>query len=76
MHEFVDLLGSPGRPEGSMGEIVNLRRAKKQRARTEADAAAQAARAKHGETKAGRDRRAAEIAAETRKLDQAKIENR
>lgn len=58
-----------------MAEIVNLRRARKDKARTEKDAVAAANRAKFGATKAERDRRAAEAELESKRLDGLKRED-
>ena len=54
---------------GRMGEVVNLRRARKQRARREKDEAAQANRVAHGRTKAERELTDAQNLLETAKLD-------
>ncbi len=54
-----------------MGEIVNLRREKKRRARAEAEALAVQNRALHGRTKAERDGEALVRAREARVLDGA-----
>ncbi len=58
-----------------MGEIVNLNRARKERAKSEARATAKANRAAHGRTKA--ERQAADTARERadRALDGAKRED-
>lgn len=56
-----------------MSEIVNLRRARKQRARTEAEASAN--RAKHGRTKAERELSRAEAESAAKKLDDHKREH-
>ncbi|MBI1980435.1 MAG: DUF4169 family protein [Methylocystis sp.] len=52
-----------------MGEIVNLRRARKARDKRVKDEAAQANRAAHGRSKAERDLTAAQARLETAKLD-------
>ena len=57
-----------------MGEVVNLRGARKARARTEREAEAAAKRAKHGRTKAERERDAAEKARIAAVVDGAKRE--
>ena len=54
-----------------MGEIVNLRSARKARARREAETTAAANRAKHGRTKAEKTRDAAEAARRESILDGA-----
>lgn len=58
-----------------MGEIVNLKRVRKDRAKTEARAAASANRAAHGRSKAERDRVEAERARAARLLDGSKLED-
>lgn len=57
-----------------MNEIVNLRRARKEKARTAKDAEAAANRAKFGAPKAERERRAAEAALASVRLDGHKRE--
>lgn len=57
-----------------MNEIVNLRRARKEKARSAKDAEAAANRAKFGTPKAERERRAAEAALAARRLDGLKRE--
>lgn len=57
-----------------MAEIINLRMARKARARREADSAAAANRAKHGETRAGKEVRALDEARAARLLDGARRE--
>lgn len=52
-----------------MGEIVNLRRARKDRARQTAESEAAANRAQHGRTRAERETEDARRALEARKLD-------
>jgi hypothetical protein len=52
-----------------MSEIVNLKRAKKQRARAEADSKAAANRAAHGRTKAEKTQTHAEGEAAAKRLD-------
>ncbi|MBK8457090.1 MAG: DUF4169 family protein [Phyllobacteriaceae bacterium] len=52
-----------------MGEIVNLRMARKRKARDERDKTASANRAAHGMTKSERDRNAAERRRATSNLD-------
>lgn len=56
-----------------MGEIVNLRRRRKQRARDEADGAAAANRAKFGQRKSDKDRRAAEDQHARHEIDGKKL---
>jgi len=51
------------------GKVVNLRRARKQKARNADRAAADASAARHGETKAVRDLRAAREEIEARRLE-------
>lgn len=55
-----------------MGEVVNLRRARKTRARTDAQAAADANRALHGRTRAEREVTDADTARRNRTLDNAR----
>ena len=57
-----------------MGEVVNLRMAKKARKRKDADAQAKANRAKHGRTKSDRIRQQQEESRIDRNLDGAKLE--
>ncbi|MBT0669861.1 DUF4169 family protein [Novosphingobium profundi] len=57
-----------------MAEIVNLRMARKARARADAGAKAEQARARHGQTKGERAIRAAEIARLERTVEGAKRE--
>ncbi|WP_404372237.1 DUF4169 family protein [Sphingomonas sp. MMS24-J45] len=57
-----------------MAEVVNLRRARKAKRRSEDEAAATANRAKFGATKAERSKSAAETTAILRTLDGAKRE--
>ena len=52
-----------------MGEIINLRRVRKAKARLAAEAEAKANRAQHGRTKAEKNLTAAEQEAAARKLD-------
>jgi hypothetical protein len=52
-----------------MGELVNLRRARKDKARTERDAAAAQNRATFGRTKAEKERSAAERAIADKTID-------
>ena len=52
-----------------MAEIINLRLARKARARREAEQAAAANRARHGETRAAKDSRRLDAEREARKLD-------
>lgn len=52
-----------------MAEIVNLKRARKQKARTAAETEAAANRLTHGQTKADRKKSKAEQEAADRKLD-------
>lgn len=56
-----------------MAEIINLRRARKRRARDDAEAAAQAARAVHGRTKVERLAQAQGQALRDRQLDNARL---
>ncbi|HZF74444.1 MAG TPA: DUF4169 family protein [Acetobacteraceae bacterium] len=56
-----------------MAEIVNLRQARKQRARREAEDAASANRAKHGRTRAEREAEARREAERRRLLDGARL---
>ena len=58
-----------------MAEIVNLNRARKARARTEAAASAAANRAKHGRTAAERERDERSEARRRALLDGAKLED-
>ncbi len=57
-----------------MGEVVNLRRARKDRARRERGEAAQANRLAHGRTKAERELTTAQTRLETAKLNAHKRE--
>lgn len=57
-----------------MGEIVNLRRARKAKARSAKDAEAAENRAKFGATKPERERRAAEAELAAKRLDGHKRE--
>jgi predicted nucleic acid-binding protein len=57
-----------------MAEIVNLRQARKQRARREAEDAAGANRAKHGRTRAEREAEARREAERRRLLDSARLD--
>ena len=56
-----------------MAEIINLRRARKRRARDEAGAAAETARAVHRRTKAERQAQQQERALRERQLDNARL---
>lgn len=56
-----------------MTEIVNLRRARKQRLRAEKERQAQENRAKFGRTKADKLRAAAETDRDSHHLDQARL---
>ena len=56
-----------------MAEIINLRRERKRRARNEAEAAAETARAVHGRTKAERAAQEQERALRDRQLDNARL---
>lgn len=56
-----------------MAEIINLRRARKRRARDDAAAEAQAVRAVHGRTKAERLAQAQGQALRDRQLDNARL---
>jgi hypothetical protein len=58
-----------------MGEIINLRRVKKKRARDAAAETAAASRARHGRTRAERTREEVEEHRLARVLDQARIED-
>lgn len=58
-----------------MGEIVNLNRARKDRAKVEAAAAARINRAAHGRSKAERDRAETERERVARLLDGSKRED-
>lgn len=57
-----------------MGEIVNLRRARKEQGRRKREAAAQANRVRCGRTKAERDLAGASAALERAKLDAHRLE--
>lgn len=57
-----------------MGEIVNLRMARKRKARAEAETEAAANRAKFGRTKAEKTRDEKEAGALTHTLDQSKLD--
>ncbi len=57
-----------------MGEVINLRRARKAKARVEAEHKAAANRAAFGRTKAEREAAAAEAAKRDKALDGAKRE--
>ena len=56
-----------------MADIINLRRARKRRARDDAAVEAQAARAVHGRTKAERLAQEGERALRERQLDNARL---
>lgn len=56
-----------------MGEIVNLRRAKKAKSRAEAATQAAENRSRHGRTKAERDAEAKRDALASRTLDNARL---
>ncbi|GBQ71678.1 hypothetical protein AA103196_2844 [Ameyamaea chiangmaiensis NBRC 103196] len=58
-----------------MGEIVNLRRVRKQRARADAAREAEQARLSHGRGKAERRQARAIIEAQARVLDGARVED-
>lgn len=58
-----------------MGEIVNLRRARKHKARAEAGAKAAANRAVHGAPKHARNATRAETERESRNLDQHRLKD-
>lgn len=58
-----------------MGEVVNLNRARKERAKADRKVAAAANRALHGQTKAVRARAEKERAMAERRLDGAKRED-
>jgi hypothetical protein len=55
-----------------MGEIINLRQVRKQRARAQREAAAEEKRMRFGRTKAGRIKESAEALLARRRLDAAK----
>ncbi len=57
-----------------MGEVINLRRARKARGRQAAEQAAAEARARHGRTRAQRDAEQAEAERTRRTIDQARRE--
>ncbi|MEO0031596.1 MAG: hypothetical protein RIS94_1354 [Pseudomonadota bacterium] len=57
-----------------MAEIVNLRQARKAKARTEAQVQAAANRARHGRTKGDKQREALDAARADRQIDGAKRE--
>jgi len=57
-----------------MGEVVNLRRARKQKARAKAATTAGENRTKYGRTKAERARQSADSASLSKVLDRAKID--
>lgn len=59
-----------------MAEVINLRLARKARARSEAETAAAANRAKHGRTKAERARQQGEADRAARLVDGARREDR
>lgn len=58
-----------------MGEIVNLRMARKAKARTAKERAADSNRAAHGETKAAKANRKADQTRTDRLLDGAKLDH-
>ena len=58
-----------------MGEVVNLRRARKARARDDAAATAAANRAAHGRTRAEKDEVHADAARRDHMLDGAKLDD-
>ena len=55
-----------------MGEIINLRQVRKQRARAQREAAAEENRMRFGRTKAGRIKESAEALLARRRLEAAK----
>ena len=57
-----------------MAEVINLRQARKAKARADAQQAAASNRAKHGQTKAGRTQVKAEAERLARTIDGAKLE--
>lgn len=57
-----------------MGDVINLRQARKARDRKAAGQAAAEARALHGRTKAQRKREQAEVERLSRTLDQSRLE--
>ena len=57
-----------------MAEIVNLRRARKRKARTDAETAAEVNRLKHGVSKRERDRAEAEAERLRRDIDSKKLD--
>ncbi|GLS00048.1 hypothetical protein GCM10007859_00510 [Brevundimonas denitrificans] len=78
----LQLAGKTARPrvglhtaEAGMGEVVNLNRARKDRAKAEARATATVNRAAHGQSKAERTRVAAERERAARLLDGSKLED-
>jgi hypothetical protein len=58
-----------------MAEVINLRRARKAKARAAAADTAAPNRAVHGETKAARSMRTAEAKRQKHQLDQAKLDS-
>lgn len=58
-----------------MGDVVNLNKARKAKARSDARMTADANRAKFGRTRAGKERDRAEKARAERLLDGAKLED-
>lgn len=58
-----------------MGEVVNLNRVRKERAKADSRATAAANRAAHGQSKAERTRTAAERERAARLLDGSKLED-
>lgn len=59
-----------------MGEIVNLRMARKAKARDEKDAAAATNRVKHGRTKAEKTLQKSQVEAMTKQLDGHKLQGK
>lgn len=57
-----------------MGDVINLRQARKQKARAGKDAAAAANRAKFGRTKADKQQAAQDELRKTHALDQARLD--
>ena len=60
--------------DAGMGEIVNLRRVRRQRARDAEDKLAAENRVRHGRTKAERDAASAVRGLEERRIDQARLD--
>lgn len=58
----------------SVGDLVNFRKARKLHERTRAEGQAAVNRARHGRSKIEKEREAADLAKQTRVLDQHRIE--